>query len=384
MRARPGVTLAEMIYSMALFLAVLGMSTQLFRNQARSVSATSGRLNSQQNSRFALSNLDRDLRVVGVGVVDAQPLLVQASALAITFNADLVALDTGDLGAVYINPNADSASAGVWRKAARLFLPTSTTQYPDTDYFQGSGVPSNAETISYWLSRDSTSSHSNEYILFRRVNARPAAVVARGIIYNTGDTIFQYFKADTAGVLSPVAPGTLPLIHTARIHGAGNDTGKSALTDSIRQVKVQFTSVYHDPRTGQDVLRRMQSTIHLMNAGLIHHSTCGNAPLDFTASAVSVLASPPSIPETHVRITWTPSTDDNAGEHDVERYAIYRRLSSEPSFDQPIASVPAGALSYSFKDFDVTTGQTWIYGITAQDCTPMSSPMVSTSAVVVP
>ncbi|HEX3866086.1 MAG TPA: hypothetical protein VHV78_05005, partial [Gemmatimonadaceae bacterium] len=99
-RVRPGATLIEMLLAMMLMLAVLGMSTELFRKQATTVSEQSGRLNSQQNSRFALASLDRDLRVAGVGVVDAQPLLVEAAALAITFNADLVALDTGDLGAV--------------------------------------------------------------------------------------------------------------------------------------------------------------------------------------------------------------------------------------------------------------------------------------------
>ncbi|HEX3865925.1 MAG TPA: hypothetical protein VHV78_04200, partial [Gemmatimonadaceae bacterium] len=331
-----------------------------------------------------LASLDRDLRVAGVGVVDAQPLLVEAAALAITFNADLVALDTGDLGAVYINPTADSAGVDVMRNTEKLFLPGTNTQYPDSTYLQSVGVPSNAETISYWLSHDSTSSHSNEYILFRRVNARPAAVVARGILYNPGDTIFQYFKGDTSGALTPVSGAALPLVHSAAVHGSTADTGSSALTDSIREVQVQFTSIFHDPRTGQDVLRRLQSTIHLMNAGLIHHTTCGNAPLGFTATATVVAANPPTVPQTLVRINWTPSTDDGAGENDVQRYAVYRRLSSASTFDEPFASVSAGSASYSFADTDVQSGQTWVYGVTAQDCTPSSSPMVSTAAVVIP
>ena len=62
--------------------------------------------------------LERELRVAGVGVVDQQPLLVMANTLGITFNADLAALDTGDLSAVYINPDDDSSAVDVLRTSA--------------------------------------------------------------------------------------------------------------------------------------------------------------------------------------------------------------------------------------------------------------------------
>lgn len=369
---------------MSLMLAILGLSTQLFRKQSNAVSTQAGRLDAQQNSRFAISELDRELRVAGVGVVDAQPLLVQAGALAITFNANLVALDTGDLGAVYINPDADSAGVDVLRTNEKITLPGTSKLYPDSTYMQAAGIPSNAETISFWLSQDSTSSHANEYVLFRRINARPAKVVARGIIYNASDTIFQYFKGDTAGVLTPVSPALLPVIHSAIIHGSAADTGKSALSDSIRQVRIQLTSVFHDPRTNTDTYRRLNSTIFLKNAGLIHHTTCGNPPLGVAPTAAVTAANGTTVPQTYVTVSWTPSVDDAAGEKDVERYALYRRLSSVSTFDQPLASVPGGSGSYSFRDTDLSTGQSWIYGVAAQDCTPMSSPVGQTTAVVIP
>ncbi len=384
LRVRRGFTLAEMVLAMSLMLTLVGLSVQLFQKQSSSVSTQAGRLDAQSNSRFALSMLDRELRVAGVGVADVQPLLVQAGAVALTFNADLVALDTGDLGAVYINPDADSAGVSVMRTSNKITLPGMARQYPDTTYLQNVGVPSNAETISYWLSHDSTSSRSNEYILFRRLNARPAKVVARGIIYNTGDTIFQYFKSDTTGALTAIPSSLLPLVHSAPIHGAQADTGRAALVDSIRQVKVQFTSVYHDKRTNSDTYRRMQTTIRLMNAGLIHHTTCGAAPIGVTPAATVTAANGSSVPQTFVTISWTASVDDGAGEKDVERYAIYRRLQSVASFDQPFASVPAGSATYSFQDTDVTSGQVWVYGVAAQDCTPASSPVGNTSSVSIP
>ena len=59
LRARRGFTIAEMLISMSLMLAIFGLSTQLFRRQSNQVSDQAGRLDAQQNSRFALSVLDR-------------------------------------------------------------------------------------------------------------------------------------------------------------------------------------------------------------------------------------------------------------------------------------------------------------------------------------
>jgi len=379
-RARRGFTLLEMMLSMVLLLAVLGLSTKLFRVQSDSVSGQAGRLDAMQNSRFALGLLERELRMAGVGVADAQPLIVMAGPTSLSFNADLVALDTGDYSAVYINPDADSASVDVMRTSAAFTLPGTSKNYPDTTYTYNIGVPSNAETITYWLSRDSTSSRSNEYILFRRANGRPAKVVARGIIYNTGDTVFKYWKSDTTGLLNVVSGALLPITHFAAIHGSTVDTGRSALTDSIKQVRVTFKSLYHDPKTNKDIPRTVQQVIHLMNAGLIRRSTCGQPPLGVSATATpSAAGDPPA-----VTITWSHSTDDGGGEKDVERYAIYRRLSSVTTFDEPFASLPAGQSNYSFIDSDVLSGQSWIYGVAAMDCTPSASPIGSTGAVAIP
>jgi prepilin-type N-terminal cleavage/methylation domain-containing protein len=382
--ARRGFTMLEMLLSMSLLLTVLGLSTRLFRVQSNAVSTQAGRLDAMQNSRFALSNLERELRMAGVGVADAQPLLVMAGPMGLTFNADLAALDTGDYSAVYVNPDADSASVDVMRTSAKITLPGTSKQYPDTTYTYNIGVPSNAETITYWLSRDSTSSRSDQYVLFRRANGRPAKVVARGIIYNAStDTVFQYWKADTSGTLNRVSGALLPITHSAPMHGSTADTSRSALTDSIKQLRVTFKSLYHDPKTNADVVRTVSQTIHLMNAGLIHRSTCGQPPLGVAPTA-TVTAAGGSNPQTFVTVTWSASTDDGHGEKDAERYAIYRRLASVSTFDEPIASVPAGTSSYSFNDTDVLNGQQWIYGVAVQDCTPSSSPIGSTTTITIP
>ena len=372
----------ETIISMTLVMAVMAMSTRLLISQTRMLSQQSGRLEAQQNAQFSLATLDREMRVAGIGVVDKQPILVQAAAQAFTFNTDLVSRVAGDPGSVYIDLDADSSSTLVFRLTDKLNLPLSTMKYPDTTYLgRPAVVPSAAETIAFWVSKDSTSPATNEYLLFRRVNADPPRVVARGIRINANDTIFQYFKRDTAGVSTAIAPGSLPLFHSAAIHGASNDTGKSALTDSIKTVRVRMTAMYRD-RNGVQIIRRIDMTIQLMNAGLIRRNDCGEPPIGVSPAAAAGTDAVTGNPL--INVTWTRSTDEATGEKDVERYTIFRRTAAATVFTEPIASIPAGSATYTFKDRDVVSGDQWVYGVAAQDCTPNSSSIGATTTIIVP
>ncbi|MEK7401261.1 MAG: prepilin-type N-terminal cleavage/methylation domain-containing protein [Gemmatimonadota bacterium] len=379
-RMRTGFTLIEVLLSMTIMLTVLGIATNLFRRQGAVIAAQSGRLEAQQTAQFTLSALDRELRLAGVGVVDMQPILVQADTLAITFNADLVSNVIGDASAVYIDNEASDLMSTVFRSAYKTTLPRSSKFYPDSTYMRAAGVPSGAETIALWLSKDSSSTATNEYVLWRRVNHGAIHLAAKGIVKNPTDTIFQYFKGDTAGVLTAIAPSALPLFHTATTHGQPSDTGKFALVDSIRTIRVRLTVVYHD-RNG-DVFRRLDNTIRLMNAGLIRRSTCGDPPTGVTPTAVAGLDTT-GTPQ--VVISWPKSSDETAGEKDVERYALYRRPNGSPTTaDDVFASVPAGSVSYAFTDTDVKSGEQWIYGAASQDCTPNSSSVTFASSVTIP
>ena len=301
--------------------------------------------------------------------------------MAITFNTDLVAHDSGDLSAVYLNPDMDSLSTVVFSNQYRMQLPRSTFFYPDSTYTLSPGVPSNAETISYWLSLDSTKgSPHNEYILFRRVNNRQIRVVSTGIIVNPGDTVFQYFKYDTAA-LSPIPRASLPLYHTVDVHGSPADTGSRALIDSIHQVHVTLKTVYHDPKG--DTFRKISTVIDLLNAGLDQHTSCGAAPLAVTPTS-TVTDSSATVPATYVTVSWTHSVDDGGGQQSVQRYAIYKKLASATLFTDPIASVPAGHATYTFIDSGVQHGEQAVYGVAAVDCTPTLSPMGITTVDTIP
>ncbi|MDE3053236.1 MAG: prepilin-type N-terminal cleavage/methylation domain-containing protein [Gemmatimonadota bacterium] len=381
LRPRSGFTIVEVLVSMVILLVIIAVTVQTFTRSSNLLAAQGGRLEAQQNARFAMTSIDRDLRVAGVGVVADQPLIVEAANTAIVFNVDLISRLPGDPGAVYVDTSADSNATNVWQSVNKLLLPGLSTYYPQSTYVSPTGVPSGAETIAYYLSPDTTSSLANTYVLYRRVNATTPAVVARGILYNSGDTVFQYSKVDTTGKETPIPITSLPLYHKATIHGSPADTGKYALVDSINLVTVKLKAVYNDPKLGV-VKRPLITTIRIMNSGLNQQITCGDPPLGVT---VTDSTSPAGSPTPFVTVMWNASADDGGGEKDVKTYTIYRRTpGSTFNISQPFASVPAGSANYSFTDNNVASGDQWVYGVAAQDCTPSNSPIGKTGTVVVP
>jgi hypothetical protein len=361
-----------MMLAVMITLLVFAAAVPFFRTQARSVDLHAGRLDAQLNARYALGAVDRDLRAAGVGISDAQPMIVYAGPRAITFNSDLVAADSLDAGAVSYDPDATAAEAGVLSPANKITLPLSTVRYPDSLYRQN-GVNSRAETISYWAEVDSSAKRADQFIIWYRVNNLPPKVVARGVIIPAGQPVFRYFKADSLGRQLEIPQSSLPLHHTALMHGAPNDTGRSALIDSIRVVRTRMIGLYRDRRKKRDVLDTAQAGIRIMNAGLMRRSTCGDAPKLSAAYFTATRTQPGGGASPYVvRLEWSKAVDESTGEKDVERYAIYRRTPAG-TFGEPFASVAAGQPAYLFDDSNVKSGDNWIYGLSAQDCSLLNS-----------
>jgi prepilin-type N-terminal cleavage/methylation domain-containing protein len=376
--ARPGFTLAELLLAVMLFTIVLALVVPYFRATGNSLVRQAGRFDAQQNAVHGVRAIDRDLRVAGGNVVDRQPPLVRVARDAITFNTDLVSVLANDFGAVYYDPDADPDGTGVLPREQRMQLPNSTTMYPDSTYMRSAGARSDAETISYWVSRDSTSPRTDEYILFRRVNVLPAQAVARGIVVTAGNPIFRFYK-DSAGRLIEIPQAQLPLFHSVPLHRSPADTGVVSRIDSVRLVKVKLRVRYRDSRD-EDTYRTAVSTVRIENWGITKRPSCGTPPvLTGTVTATSsAVGDPPS-----VTLGWPASTDEATGERDVESYALYKRLASDTAFTEPFASIGASLrTTYDFVDTDVQTGDQWLYGVTAQDCGLRSSDMINTATAV--
>src|SRR5690606_27562536 len=149
--------------------------------------------------------------------------------------------------------------------------------YPAVDYLD-QGVPSSAETISYWVEPDSAPSRAGQYVLYRSVNGGPRAVVSAGLLVDDDEPVFSYERLDGDGKLVPISRGDLPLYHSAPTHGSAADTGTFASVDSIRVVNVRLTGQFVD-RDGRRITRTVTGSTRLLNAGMIRNSVCGDTPL---------------------------------------------------------------------------------------------------------
>ncbi|MDQ6829960.1 MAG: prepilin-type N-terminal cleavage/methylation domain-containing protein [Gemmatimonadota bacterium] len=380
-RPRRAFTLAEMLVSLTITGVVMAIATTMLRVQANSMAEHAGRNDALASARYALNTMDREIRVAGQAVVPSQPIVVQAQSDAITFNAAIVTRDSSDAAYVYFNPSVDTLASTLLTVERQITLPNSSFRYPSVSYNADGGAPGRAETISFWVSPDTLEGRVDEYVLWRRINDEAPQVIVRHVLIASlsDEPVFRYYKIDpTTGVQSEIPQSALPLYHSATAHNSLSDTAASAMTDSIRFVRVHVRSLYHDPQRG-DLQSLVDGSVRLLNAGLVNRQTCGDPPIGTTLTASYV-----ALPTPHVHLTWPASLDQEAGEKDVERYAIYKRRAATSVFREPAFSVGAQSATYTHDDYAISSGDRWIYGLIAEDCTPASSPMSITGTVQIP
>jgi len=377
-----GLTLIEMLIALTVFSVVLAGALAFLRAQGRSFTLGSQRSAMLQNSRFAFDELEKDLRTAGAGAPDIQPAMIYAGANVVAFNANYATRTPGDVFAVYYDPDVPIGAADAARKADRFTIPTTSVAYPDTDYLQGGLINSPAEAISFFFAPDSTTSRTDDYVLFRQVNNLAPEVVSRNILQTGAVPFFQYY-AQVMVLGSPtiqqVPNGSLPLSHSVPIHLAISDTGAAARIDSVRAVLVSF-SVTNGLSGSSERRRPLSRYIRLPNVGLSTKQTCGDPPI--LGTGIGAVWNPAT---TGVDLTWNAAVDELGGERDVVRYVIWRKAVSDSSWGDPFLSFPpSGSPSYFYTDRDVTSGSKYLYGLAAQDCTPANSNLVASAEVDIP
>lgn len=379
MKRPRGFTLIEMLVSLVVLSLVMGATVWFFRGISRAVAGTSDRMDAMQNLRFAVSNLDRELRNAGAGTTEQQPTLAYISPSIVVFNGDIVSRVAGSPTAVNYDPDADPNAVSAPTTAQKLTVPGTAIQYPDTAYRTTGGALSPAETIMYYFVPDSTTARGDDYVLMRQVNNNAPDVVARNLLPFPGRPFFDWLQTDTIGNLFSVAAGNLPMRHSAPIHGAVADTGVASRIDSIRAVRVNLYAT--NGLTGaQEVLRALATTVRIPNAGLTKQRSCGDAPI-LAQAVTATFSGTPEAPQ--ISLAWLPAIDETAGEQDVEKYVIYRRTFAG-TFSDALQTIPAGQASYTYQDAAVLNDSTYIYQVTALDCTPLESAPSVAAAVVVP
>ncbi|MGA2382209.1 MAG: prepilin-type N-terminal cleavage/methylation domain-containing protein [Gemmatimonadales bacterium] len=379
MRHSRGFTLMEMLISLVVLSIVMSSAIWFFRGVSRAVAGTADRMDVMQNLRYALGTMDRELRNAGAGTTEQQPTLVYISPTVVVFNADIVSPTPNSMTAVNYNPDADPNATDAPTTSQKFVIPGTAILYPDSTYRTTGGEISPAETISYWIASDTAPGHSGLYVMYRQVNNNAPDVVAHNLLPYPGRPFFDWLQTDTIGNLFTVSAANLPMRHSVPIHGALGDTGVASRIDSVRAVRVNLYA--SNGMTGtQQILREMVTTVRIPNAGLTKQRSCGDQPIfgkTVTATQIGVAGAPA------IKLTWSPATDETAGEKDVEKYVIYRRTLAG-TFDDALQSIPAGQANYTFTDMALLDDSTYVYQVTALDCTPLESTPSTTAAVLVP
>lgn len=377
-RARAGFTIVELLVAMSVTLVILAVAAPLYTAQTKAVNNTAGRTDATRSATFAADAMEQDLRNTGVGAYDGQPMLVRTAINAVSFNANMVTARANDLVSVFYDPDADSTALGSLNTSTQVTLPQSSNTYPSTYYM------SNAETISYYVKNDTGSSPisgGQRVILYRKVNRMAEEVIARNLIQTSSAPVFRYFKKSPTGVMTEITGSSLPLFHGVPKHGSSADTGATAAIDSISVIRLNLISMYKDPR-GSYVIDTLQRSIRIANQGLLQRAQCGEAPIVPGTPALNIV---PLGGLNAVRLVWSASTDELAGERDVEMYAVYRRVFGTLDWQEPMANVPgAGVATLQYVDNSVAPGVRYEYAISALDCTPAPSALSGLTSILVP
>jgi len=394
MRHRPGFTVTELLVAAVVTAVIFMVGIPLLGSQSRAVAATAGRLDAAQTARYAQNAIDRELRMVGVNTLGTQPMLVQAGPFAVTFNADLSTRDAQDMWSIYYDADADSTTTLALQPAG-MALPVSGFVYPSVPELDKDGLPGRAETISFWVSADSSSARPNEYVLFRAVNRSTPTVVATGLYIPNGQPFFKYLWAkDSTGVIDTVPAAYQPLLHSTPLHGTLADTGETATLaariDRVRSVIVTAQGQFKDPVPNAPLGRRLvRSRTALINMTMLNRPSCGLSPSPVVAGAFLVNVS--GQPD-HIHVLWTRATDDGSGERDIDRYLIFRSVDGV-AYGDPLDEIAStnGAGAYAWDDYDVKRNapsypgsNTFAYAIVVQDCQPQVSTPAATSTITVP
>lgn len=381
-----GLTLPEILIALLVFGAIMAGVLGVLQRENKMMWRATERMNALQNVRYAADIIEQEFRTAGAVTLGNQPYVVYADTHVFAFNANYVTNTTGDFTAVYYDPDAPDQIAQSLLQTQRFTLPLTSFAYPDTTYKSASGVISNAETIIFYFTLDTSTTRTDDFLLYRKVNNQPPEVVSRNLLRTAGTPWFTYTSLvsppSATAYVAQVPAANLPLQHSVKQHMAPADTGPAARVDSLRGVRVTITAT--NGLTGVEERKRtITRTIRLPNAGLVTRANCGDEPF----SGIVLTVAPALMGGVTVeQLSWNQATDEASGEKDVVRYVIWRRRPGDPAFTDmdPYVSIPAGLPTYTYEDVDVVTGDIFFYAVAAQDCTPSMSSLTQFGPVVVP
>ena len=374
-RDRAGFTLVELLIGMTMTAAVIWVRRpRCSARRAGCSTRNQQRYDMMQNSRAALEDAQRVIRTMGAGVPNGQPVLVYGDSMVLAFNADYIEQDTVDTRwAAYFNAETPVAETIAWDAGSATVIPRTSYTYPSTNYTLGSGDPSPAETYMFYFSPDGTTSRTDDYILWERVNNGTPQIVARNVLpHPNGKPFFQYLQRRTlvsSDTLITVPSSNMPLERTV-VTSTTVDTAAATRPDSVRAIRINAR--FTNGETGAaERFRDVQTTIQVPNNGIPLPTVCGRNPL--APATLTVVDT--AWGSGKVWLTWDSSTDQDAGEQDVLQYILYRKPQGGTTWSDPLAVVRRvpNQTSYTEMISGNVPGTAYTFGVSAQDCTPNES-----------
>lgn len=377
-RRRAGFSLIELLIAMTMLLAITGAAWSLFRSQSRAFATNTERYDLIQNARGALEGAERVIRTMGAGSPSGQPMLVYGNGSVLAFNSDYIEQDTVDMRwAAYLNEDTPVDETLAWTQSAATTIPTSSPSYtyPTATYRLGNGTLSPAETYIFYFQLDASTSRTDDYMLYQRINDGDPEIVARNILaHPSGAPFFEYLfhRSLSTGDTMFIAPTSmLPFIRrTPTTSTSSADSTLYIQPDSVRAVRMNLRLT--NGKTGtSERFRDVTTTIEVPNNGIPLPTICGRAPLEPPALS----ASEPSPGDGRVTVQWTRSDDQDGAEQDVLQYILWRRPAASTTWAEPVMVIRAesGTTTFTVTLNDNSPSTAYTFGIAAQDCTPSQS-----------
>lgn len=394
-----GFSLLEMMIALFVGALLILISYNVLVSQKKAGDAQNQIVSAQQNASIALESLEKELRLAGTNIddFDHQPVFIDAAPYQVIFDADV---STG----IYGVP-AMSRHQAVMLHDGTSYFPG---DYPGENLGTMERYNNGAETIRYTLDRDgngvvntsdrySETQNPADYGLYREENGSRVDMIAYGLRgrenYPDGQLpqpLFKYW-GDYAGT------GAVTLWGDGNGDGQFSQAEIAAITavpqnrlSKIVEVELNIEAEspnmeasYVGPHSTTAVERKyrsivMTSKVRPRNVGTTGANlhACGDPP----AAPTSLTgADTPRDAGESIKLMFAKSTDESAGEKDIEQYTVYRHEEGQVEWTCINAISPTGVATYTFYDDTHTpaggpvTGTAYYYMATAWDCRPQES-----------
>ena len=398
-RREHGFSLLEMMIALFVGALLILISYHVLMSQKKAGDAQNQIVNAQQNASIALESLEKDLRLAGTNIDDFnhQPVFIDAAPYQVIFDADI---STGAYGVP-----AMSRHQAVMLHDGTAYFPGG---YPGENLGTNERYNNGAETIRYTLDRDGNgivntddryteTQNPADYALYREENGMRVDMIAYGLRgrenypdgqlpaplfkywgdYNSNGTVTLWGDNNNDGQLSQAEIAAITPVPQDKL---------SKIVEVELNIEAESPTMeasYVGPHSTTGVERKyrsvvMTSKIRPRNVGTsgVNLHACGDPPP--APTGLSGVDKPGDAGES-IMLTFTKSTDETAGERDVEQYTVYRHEEGQVQWTCINAISPTGATTYTFYDDTHTpgggpvTGTPYYYMVTAWDCRPQES-----------